>query len=176
MVTIDQRKEINFTSTWQKKNLIIHVKKIHQKEITTLIPEIDMEGSQTNVIKFMKKFQVRYNYFGSMRGHCLGKKKKGVKVWLYNISVKYRWFHFCEIIKKRVSINFSKFFFQAITVKDQRRTTKHNPVTYIPLNYDNIKKPRIEECHNLFFFKFIWLDIKIILENTLIAISFSMTV
>lgn len=35
-----------------------------------------MEGSQTKVIKFMKKFQVRYNYFGSMRGHCLGKKKK----------------------------------------------------------------------------------------------------
>lgn len=35
---------------------MIHVKKIHQKEITTLIPEIDMEGSQTKVIKFMKKF------------------------------------------------------------------------------------------------------------------------
>lgn len=59
-----------------KNPLIIHVKKIHQKEITTLIPEIDMEGSQTKVIKFMKKFQVRYNYFGSMRGHCLGKKNK----------------------------------------------------------------------------------------------------
>lgn len=74
-----------------------------------------------------------------------GRKKKEWKVWLYNISDKYRWIHFWEIIKKRVSMNlFQVFFSQAITVKDQRRATKCNPVKYIPLN--NLKKKtRIEE-------------------------------
>lgn len=128
-----------------KKTLIIHVKKIHQKEITTLIPEIDMEGSQTKVIKFMKKFPKFDKITLDQWEVIVWGRKKGGKVWLYNISDKYRWLHFCEIIKKKVSMNFSKFFFQANTVKDQRRTTKHNPVTYIPLNYDKLKKSHVKK-------------------------------